>query len=91
MRRHKPEEADPKTAGHYPDCWREAIDRSKEQFRRFVMLYNLFPTRDAHLQDAARFLSKVIADERSNEKPFNQSKSLVTISMVLVLLYVDRF
>jgi hypothetical protein len=75
-RRHKPVETDPKTAGHYPECWREAIDRAKEHFRRFVMLYNLFPSRDAHLQDATRILSKVIADERSNGKPFNPSKSL---------------
>jgi hypothetical protein len=74
-RRHKPEEASPKTARHYPECWREAIDRGKEQFRRFVMVYNLFPGRDAHLPDAARILSKVIADERSNGKLFNPSKS----------------
>jgi hypothetical protein len=78
-RRHKPAEANPKTAGHYPECWREAIDRAKEQFRRFIMLYNLFPGRDAHLQDAARILSKVIADERSEGKPFNPSKHLVFI------------
>lgn len=78
-RRTKPEEADPKTAGYYPECWREAIDRAKEQFRRFVMLYNLFPSRDAHLQDAARILSKVIADERSEGKPFNPSRSLISI------------
>jgi len=78
-RRHKPAEANPKTAGHYSECWREAIDRAKEQFRRFVMLYNLFPSRDAHLQDAARILSKVIADERSEGKPFNPSKSLISI------------
>lgn len=78
--RHKPEEANSKTAGHYPACWREAIDRSKEQFRRFVMLYNLFPNRDTHLQDAARILSKVIADERSEGKPFNPSRSFVSIT-----------
>ena len=78
-RRHKPEEANPKTAGHYPECWREAIDRAKEQFRRFVMLYNLFPSRDAHLQDAARILSKVIADERSEGKLFNPSRFLFPI------------
>jgi hypothetical protein len=81
-RRHKPAETDPKTAGHYPECWREAIDRAKEQFRRFVMLYNLFPSRDTHLQDAARILSKVIADERSEEKLFNPSKSLISIIYV---------
>jgi hypothetical protein len=43
------------------------------------MLYNLFPSRDAHLQDAARILSKVIADERSDEKVFNPGKSLVSV------------
>jgi hypothetical protein len=79
-RRHKPEEPNPKTAGHYPECWREAIDRSKEQFRRFLMLYNLFPSRDTHLQDAARILSKVIEDEKSKGKPFNPSMSLVSIT-----------
>ena len=78
-RRHKQDEAGPRTAGHYPECWREAIDRAKEQFRRFIMLYNLFPSRDAHLQDATRILSKVIADERSNEKVFDPGKSLVSI------------
>ena len=82
-RRHKPAEANPKTAGHYPECWREAIDRAKEQFRRFVMLYNLFPSRDAHLQDATRILSKVIADERSDGKLFNPSKlPLVSITCI---------
>ena len=45
----------------------------------FVMLYNLFPSHDAHLQDAARILSKVIANERSKGKPFNPSKHLVSI------------
>ena len=80
VRRRKLEEADPKTARHYPECWREAIDRGKEQFRRFVMLYNLFPSRDAHLQDTARILSKVIADEKSDGKLFNPRKSLFTIN-----------
>ena len=72
---HKPAEVDPKTAGHYPKCWREAIDHAKELFRHFIMLYNLFPNRDTHLQDAARILSKVIANERSDGKPFNPSKT----------------
>ena len=82
-RRHKPAEANPKTAGHYPECWREAIDRAKEQFRRFVMLYHLFPSRDALLQDATRILSKVIADERSDGKLFNPSKlPLVSITCI---------
>ena len=56
---HKPVEANPKTAGHYPECWREATDQAKEKFQCFVMLYNLFPNLDAHLQDAARILVKV--------------------------------
>lgn len=77
--RHKPAEADPKTAGHYPECWREAIDHAKELFRHFVILYNLFPNCDTHLQDAARILSQVTAKERSEGKPFNPSKTHISI------------
>lgn len=70
-RRHKPKDPDPKTAAYYPSCWRESIDRAKEKFRRFTMLYNLFPGRDNHLQDAARILSKIVAEEKSDGKRFH--------------------
>jgi hypothetical protein len=53
---------------YYPSCWRESIDRAKEKFRHFTMLYNLFPGRDNHLQDAARILSKIVAEEKSDGK-----------------------
>ncbi len=73
-RRKKPDEPDPKTAGYYPNCWREAIDRAKELFRRYTILYHLFPGRDEHLRNAAWLLSKVVADERSEGKLFDEGK-----------------
>ncbi|KAF8804083.1 hypothetical protein BYT27DRAFT_7259532 [Phlegmacium glaucopus] len=57
--------------GYYPDCWREAIDRAKEKFRCFTMLYNLFPGHDDHLRDAAMILSKIVAEEKSEGKMFH--------------------
>jgi hypothetical protein len=58
-------EAKPTTARYYPGAWRVAIIKAKTLFRRFVVLHNLFPLRDLHLQDAATILSKTIADLKS--------------------------
>jgi hypothetical protein len=69
----------PITAGYYPHCWREAIDRAKERFRRFIVLHDLFPARDTHLQDAAMILSKVIADEKASGKIFDPGRGLIPI------------
>jgi hypothetical protein len=76
-RRHKPTQPDPRTAAYYSKCWKEAIHRAKEQFRRFVTVYNLFPSRDEDLQDATRLLAKIVADERSKGKVFSQGMCTV--------------
>lgn len=68
----------PKVLKYYSSSgvWVTAISKAKEVFRRFTMLYNLFPLRDSHLQDAARILSKAIADMKDEDPTliFDRSK-----------------
>jgi hypothetical protein len=78
----------PQTAKYYSDCWKEAIERAKERFRRFIILHNLFPDRDNHLQDAATILSKIVADEKSTGKPFNASTYFLPFIRDFILLYI---
>jgi hypothetical protein len=61
--------ADPKALKFYSSSgtWVTAITKAKEVFRRFTILFNLFPLRDPHLQDAAGILSKVIADLKEED------------------------
>jgi len=60
---------DPKALKYYSSSgvWVTAITKAKGVFRRFTMLYNLFPLRDSHLQDAATILSKVIEDLKEED------------------------
>jgi hypothetical protein len=59
----------------YPGAWSAAIMDAKNAFRRFAILYNLFPVRDSHLSDAAIILSKVIAESKNEGVVFDPSKS----------------
>ena len=60
---------DPKTLKYYASSgvWITAITKAKAEFRRFIMLSNLFPICDSHLQDAAGVLSKVMADLKEED------------------------
>jgi len=43
------------------------------------MLYNLFPGRDIHLQDAAVILSRIVAKEKSEGKKFHPGKFFISV------------
>lgn len=71
-------EGNPKVLKYYSGggAWVTAINKAKEAFRRFTIVYNLFPLRDSHLQDATRILSEAIADlkEEDPNLVFDRSK-----------------
>jgi len=43
------------------------------------MLHNLFPIRDAHLQDASQILSKIVTEEQIKKKRFSTGKSFTLV------------
>ena len=71
--------------------WVTAITKAKEVFRRFTMLFNLFPLRDSHLQDATEILSKVIADLKEEDPTliFDRRK-FVYYHLFIIFTFVDK-
>jgi hypothetical protein len=91
-------DGNPKVLKYYSSAgaWVTAIGKAKEMFRRFTMLYNLFPLRDSHLQDAARILSKAVADLKEEDPTlmFDQSRffdfNSFTISSLSTVFHQNR-
>lgn len=92
-------DGNPKVLKYYSSAgaWVTAISKAKEVFRRFTMLYNLFPLRDSHLQDAARVLSKVVADLKEEDptlifdpSKFFDSNSFSAVSSLSTVFHQNR-
>jgi len=85
-------DGNPKALKYYSSsgAWVTAITKAKEVFRRFTMLYNPFPLRDSHLQDAARILSKVIADLKEEDTTLIFDRRKFFHYILFIILYLQN-
>jgi hypothetical protein len=59
----------------YPSTWREALTTAKFKFRRYMVLYNAFPSREEDIQQVTQMISQVVEDMKSeNNTIFDPGK-----------------
>ena len=75
----------PTTANYYSHSWKAALVQAKYEFRRYIILHNLFPLRDLHLSDAASLLSQVITGMKAKEPTFFDSSKAYSRRQVCLL------
>jgi hypothetical protein len=89
-RRHSKSTGQPKPTSleYYPSTWREALITSKLKYRRFMVLYDAFPSREDDIQQATQIISQVVQDMKSeNNTVFDPGKvnqiSILYLSLIL--------
>ena len=58
----------PNCLKYYEGSWHEALKMAKIEFRRYITIYNGFPTREEHLPDAAQIIARIVEDMKDSEE-----------------------